>query len=89
MPISQVWLNAGQKNMVQELDDLPKSGSKYWTDVDADVEVHTPHLKHCEHVFARTAGNEVECTKCHIGFISTPDFKLKDGHIYLGNKLVI
>lgn len=75
--------------MAQRLDALPRKGAKYWTDVDADIKLHTPHLKECTHEFAQVSANELECKKCHIGFISTPDFKLKDGHIYKGDKLVI
>lgn len=76
--------------MAQRLDALPRKNAKYWTDVDADVKIYeeiTPEK--CKHKFARISGDAVECNKCHIGFFITPDFNIKDGHLYKGKKLVI
>ena len=68
---------------------LPKKGSKYWTRVDADVQIHNARQYPCEHEFASTNGNDVECSKCHIGFNLGTRGSLKDKHIYIDGKLVI
>jgi len=75
--------------MAQQLDDLPTRGSKYWTRVDAEVRTHELKIRECKHEFAFNTSSEVECTKCHIGFYLMSGETLKDGHIYIGKKLVI
>ena len=43
----------------------------------------------CEHFFFRTAGTEVKCRKCPIGFYVSPDVELKEGHLYKhGSKMI-
>ena len=72
-----------------DIPNLPRKGSKYWTDVDADVQLHDMNLSgRCEHVFAKVGANTVECNKCNIGFFTT-DEVIKDGHIYKDGKLLI
>lgn len=73
----------------KDISDLPRKGSKYWTEVDADVKLHTLHYQECKHEFAFNTTNEVECKKCHIGFFLGTRGSLKDGHVYIDGKLAV
>jgi hypothetical protein len=72
----------------RNIGNLPRKGAKYWTDVDAQVEIHEPKHRRCSHEFAHITANELECKKCHIGFYIT-DEELKNGHIYKKGKFLI
>ncbi len=41
------------------------------------------------HKFIHRSGIEVVCTDCPLGYMFTPDMKIKDGHIYAGKQLLI
>lgn len=88
MPINHPWPRNGPRNMAQKLDDLPKKGSKYWTDVDAEVKLHHLTERPCKHRFDYIEANTVQCINCKIGFFLLEE-TLKEGHIYKNDKLVI
>ena len=76
--------------MDQALDQLPPSGDEYFTKYDADTnQIPIREPKACNHKFIRKSGSEIECEICHIGFFITPEFELKDKHIYKDKQLVI
>jgi hypothetical protein len=74
--------------MVDILDPLPKSSDDYWQG--ADINKHElKETPRCEHFFVRTKGTEVECKKCRMGYFLTPEFEVKQGHIYEHDTLII
>lgn len=74
--------------MAQRLDNLPRSEDSYWEGAETNLH-ELPNSKECKHHFVRLKGNEIECTKCRIGFFVNPGDVLRDGHLYKENKLVI
>lgn len=42
-----------------------------------------------DHEFAYISGTEVMCKKCPLGYVVGAETTVKDGHIYIKNKLVI
>lgn len=74
--------------MPTKLDPLPKSDDEYWEHADINKLILTDSPK-CEHYFVRTKGVEVECHKCRVGYFLSPEFLVKNGHIYQENNLVV
>lgn len=57
---------------------------------DADQEdIELKERPKCQHRFIYRKATEVGCIKCHMGFFIGGNDILKDGHLYLGGKLVI
>jgi hypothetical protein len=54
-------------------------------------EVHIPKesIIKGEHEFDYISGTEVMCKKCPLGYVLTPGSQVKDGHIYIENKLLV
>lgn len=48
-----------------------------------------PNLITGEHNFTHISGIEVQCTKCPLGYVVGPETEIKEGHIYIEEKLVI
>lgn len=48
-----------------------------------------PNVTCREHEFTYVSGNEIECMKCPVGFITSPGTTVKDGHVYIYETLVI
>lgn len=53
-----------------------------------DIEVKAPQK--CEHggSFKYVTPREIECQKCHVGFVLSGSDRLIDGHLYSSDKLV-
>lgn len=67
---------------------LPASDDKYWE--------HSETVKHelqtspaCRHKFLRVKPQQIECERCNMGLYITKEDKIKKGHLYRGNKLII
>ena len=74
----------------EKLDDLPPSNSKYFTKYKADViKTEMKEPEPCKHHFVYIKALEVECRNCHIGYYLNIGDKVKDGHIYRKDKLMI
>lgn len=71
----------------QLVDDLPPSTDKFWDH--AEVTSHHISFKECEHDMVRKNGIEAECKHCHIGFMLHPRCDVREGHIYIGETLVV
>jgi len=75
------------KGAGDKLPNLPKSTDKFWEGADK----HQKDMSNsptCQHVFRRK-GNELICTNCNIGYYTDGKAYIKNGHIYIGKKLVI
>lgn len=48
-----------------------------------------PNIIGKEHDFEYVSGTEVMCKKCPLGYVVGPSASIKDGHIYIGNELVV
>jgi hypothetical protein len=73
---------------MSKLDPLPPSSDEYWKEANVNKhELSKPAP--CEHQFIRKSGTEVQCIKCPIGFIITPDIELKKGHLFKHGGLMI
>lgn len=74
---------SGRENTGKEVKDLPE--------IKADEIYETRLMSHEKkgHYFEPTSkANEVKC-KCGVGYIITPNMWFHEGHIYLGQDLVI
>lgn len=75
---------------MKQLDPLPPSSDEYFTKYEADTsQITIKENARCEHYFVRTSGMECECQKCHCGFYLTPDYQIKEGHLYQNEIIVI
>lgn len=74
--------------MPQELENLPKSSDEYWKEAEVEL-LQIKKTEPCEHHFKHRTGLEVECQKCHTGYVLMAPLRLKDGHIYSEDLLVI
>lgn len=70
------------------LDPLPPSTDEYWEHSEVDS-VQLRGQKKCEHEFKHQTALEVECVKCRVGFVLSPGFVLRGGHIYDREMFVI
>ena len=67
---------------------LPASDDKkFW--LDADMHKVKPKHNNCRHEFVRLNSREVECKFCHAGYVLDKRSILKNGRIYINNKLAI
>lgn len=41
------------------------------------------------HNFDYVSGTQVECKKCKVGFGASPNMRIEEGHIYIGDVFVI
>lgn len=42
-----------------------------------------------EHNFTYISGREVQCAKCPLGYVVGADTEIRDGHIYIGEELLV
>lgn len=76
--------------MLNKLDSLPPSDDEYFTKYEADTKkIVLPKIQECKHYFVRKSGTETECQKCGAGFYLTPEFNVKEGHIFKEDQFVI
>lgn len=68
---------------------LPPSGDEFWQYSKKFNHDMNKIEQKCNHFFKRMNGREVECVKCHIGFVLGVGWLLKDGHIYKGKEKVL
>jgi len=72
----------------ETLDALPESSHKFWRGAEVN-KITLRSAPKCSHYFIRRSGREVECRNCHAGFFLTPNWDVKEGHLYVDNKLVL
>ena len=60
-------------------------------EVKDESQIHIPKesIIKGEHYFEYISGTEVMCTKCPLGYGVTAGMEVKDGHIYIGEKLLV
>jgi hypothetical protein len=80
--------NKKNTNDHEKLDNLPESSHKFWRWADTKL-IEVKASPRCRHYFIRRSGREVECEKCGAGFFLTPEWTLREGHLYLNNKKVL
>ena len=74
--------------MPQELETLPSSRSEYFKDSDVELIQLAPKAP-CDHLFMYQSSREVECKRCHAGYVLGPVDELRDNHIYHNGQFVI
>jgi hypothetical protein len=43
----------------------------------------------CDHYFEMRSGREIICRKCNVGYYITYGDKVKDGHLFKNDKLIL
>lgn len=70
----------------KDIDPLPDGSDDFWQVglEEAQNEVHKLIDKSCMkgHYFVYVSSWEAQCNRCPIGYILTPGYWVKDGHIY-------
>lgn len=75
-----------------KLEALPQSTDNYWKDSEVEQQKQTSKTigDKCDHYFIHRTSMEVECRDCHIGyFLVNEDEEIRNGRIYIKNKLVV
>ena len=74
----------------EKLSELPASEDKFWEHSDVNkIDMTKRGLEKCDHYFIHRTAREVECKKCHIGFVLGVDWYIENKHIYYNGKFVI
>ena len=64
----------------KDIENLPSSDTKFWefAEVDKTEIIVQPD---CEHYFKHRSGVEIECIKCHVGYVLSPGWYLDSGKL--------
>lgn len=67
--------------------DLPESSDEFWQEADK----HSKKVEHtlCDHSFVHKSATNVECEKCHIGFVLAKDWNIKNKKLYYNDTFVV
>ena len=72
------------------LSELPASDDEFWEYAETNViDMKKREAKKCSHSFIHRGSREVECIKCHMGFMLGLGWHIKNKHVYYKDKLVI
>lgn len=63
--------------------------AKVKEEVKEEVHIPKPSIIKGEHSFEYITGTEVMCTKCPLGYVVGPNVEIRDGHIYIEDKLLV
>lgn len=73
-----------------KLDDLPgSSDDKFWGGSDVRTGIVPQKMFDDDHYFKRVSGHEGYCDHCGWGFALDPGDKIKDGHVYTREDLLV
>jgi hypothetical protein len=77
-----------EKEVARKLDNLPPSEDEYWDNAEVKLINRSDPARH-EHLFSYKSAREIQCGKCGFGlFIGLGD-RLKEGHLYHYDQIII
>lgn len=53
------------------------------------IEIEVKEQQQCKHMLEYITSTQVQCKTCHVGFYVSLYDRLKDGHLYHGDELVL
>jgi len=80
-----------QSKQEEKLPNLPSSDDEFWSGAEKEKLTPKPPVtcQKGDHLFRQTGSREARCISCPLGYILSPGMTVIDGHIYMGEDVVI